>query len=317
MFRKVVMALIIAILSCSVASAEERLDTDITNVNLTSALQGVARKSGMELALNQKLEGNVILVLQNKTAEETLAALSKVASFNWDIENNVIYASPADVGTQVNSYPVKYADMKEIKKSLALFISENKISINELDSTVQVEGTAFQQLKTAKLLSRIDIPQKQIYLKSKFIEISHNKARNLGVNYGMPSYDSSITSGIKLQWTATMNAEDTFSEGKTLAQPNVSTINGREAKITVGDSIPVFSTIVSTDGTRQTTVTDQDVGIYVTATPRINEDGTITTKIKITVKAITQWITSGYNKAPQISTRKAITRSGSNPGKLS
>lgn len=297
--------LIIVMCFSNVAAAEERFDTDVAGVNLTTALQGVAMKAGMEYAGNQKLDGVVTLHLVNKTARETMEAMARVCSFNWSISDNVIYASPADIGTQIRTYPVKYVDLKYAQKALALVVSEKNLSVNDLDSTITMDGTAFQHDKARQTLALVDVPQKQVHLKAKLIEISKSTADKLGFSYSMPVYDSTATT--KLQYSITSEAEKSFAGGKTLAQPSVMTLNGREAKLLVGETVPVFTTIMSSDGSKSTTVSNQEVGITLIATPRINEDGTITTKFKVSIKAIESWTTSGTNKAPTVSNREATT----------
>lgn len=106
--------------------------------------------------------------------------------------------------------------------------------------------------------------------------------------------------------------EETLSNGKVLARPNVTTFDGRQAKIMMGDKVPVFtSSSDSTDTDADTTMTVEykDVGIQLDVLPRINEEDkeTITMVIKPSVSTITEWVESGNNKAPQISERSAET----------
>lgn len=319
MLRIVISSILVIALCTGVVAAEERFDTRVTDANLTVTLQGIAMRAGKELALNGRFENNppITLDLTNRTVHETLAIVSKIANFNYSISDNLIMISPADIGTQNRSYKLKYVDMKEAKKALALFMPEAKIAINELDHTVSVDGTAAQHEKVKSILESLDVPQKQISIKAKIIEISRTEALKLGFNISMPTYDSASSGstagsgsgslGSKIQWAVTSEAEKAFANGKTLAQPHITTINGREAKLLVGQIIPVFSTIVSTDGTRSTTIQEKEVGINVETTPRINEDNTITVPIKTSIKAIAQWVSNGLNKAPQISTREAKT----------
>ena len=77
---------------------------------------------------------------------------------------------------------------------------------------------------------------------------------------------------------AKINALVTDGKAKILSRPNVMTIQGREAVINVGSSVPV-PTIQTTNSTVTNSITYRDAGIILKYTPRINADGTITAKI--------------------------------------
>ena len=77
---------------------------------------------------------------------------------------------------------------------------------------------------------------------------------------------------------AKINALVTNGKAKILSRPNVTTIQGREAVINVGSSVPV-PTVQTTNSTVTTSIEYRDAGIILRYTPRINADGTITAKI--------------------------------------
>lgn len=77
---------------------------------------------------------------------------------------------------------------------------------------------------------------------------------------------------------AKINALVTDGKAKILSRPNVTTIQGKEAVINVGSSVPVPK--ISSTNTATTTEFDyRDAGIILKYTPRINADGTITATI--------------------------------------
>ena len=77
---------------------------------------------------------------------------------------------------------------------------------------------------------------------------------------------------------AKINALVTNGKAKILSRPNVTTIQGREAIINVGQSVPVPKESI-TNSTTSTSYEYRDVGIILKYTPRINFDGTITATI--------------------------------------
>ena len=113
----------------------------------------------------------------------------------------------------------------------------------------------------------------------------HNMANqsfdtNLFNGTGLIQFGRSLTSIVGLNWTlsAKINALVTDGKAKILSRPNVTTIQGREAVINVGSSVPV-PTIQTTNSTVTNSVEYRDAGIILRYTPRINADGSITAQI--------------------------------------
>jgi len=73
---------------------------------------------------------------------------------------------------------------------------------------------------------------------------------------------------------------------KILASPKVTTINGKEARVLIGDHIPIL-TEKTDNGKTTTTVEYIDAGIKLTYTPSITADGTITAKVRTEVSTPT------------------------------
>lgn len=77
---------------------------------------------------------------------------------------------------------------------------------------------------------------------------------------------------------AKINALITNGKAKILSRPNVTTIQGKEAVIEVGSSVPV-PRLETTNSTTSTSLVYRDAGIILRYTPRVNADGTITATI--------------------------------------
>lgn len=91
---------------------------------------------------------------------------------------------------------------------------------------------------------------------------------------------------------------------KMLAQPKVTTINGKEARILIGDRVP--TPVESTDSSGRTTTTIQyvDAGIKLTYTPFIDADDMVAAKVHTEVSTPTL---VDAVKAYRITTREAET----------
>ena len=139
--------------------------------------------------------------------------------------------------------------------------------------------------------------------------------RNSGLNIlGRPS-DFSVPEGeLTLgaisfnDFTATVKALDTKSTVNLVASPRLSTRDGEEAEIIIGDIIPIptYERNESTGSIEITGYEDESVGTLLRVTPMINNDNTITLIIHPEVSEITSY-TGPNNERPIVSTREVTT----------
>lgn len=85
-------------------------------------------------------------------------------------------------------------------------------------------------------------------------------------------------------YTAKLNALLINGKANILARPNITTINGNEAIINIGGSVPVPTTAV-TNSTTTTSIEYRDAGIILRYTPRVNNDGFITAAVHTEVSS--------------------------------
>jgi len=180
-------------------------------------------------------------------------------------------------------------------------------------------------------LAQLDVELKQVSVEAKLLAIDKEASKNLGVEwmwstvpqypehgnntiirqeeygengYGIIKFGRTYTGNpYEFYYGAKINALVTDGKAKILSRPNVTTIQGREAIINVGSSVPVPTT-ATTNATVTTSIEYRDAGIILKYTPRINSDGTITAKIHTEVST-PQYVED--LKAYRFNTRSADT----------
>ena len=110
-------------------------------------------------------------------------------------------------------------------------------------------------------------------------ENTYTRKSNDSTGYGIIRFGRSHEGyPYEFYYGAKINALVTDGKAKILSRPNVTTIQGKEAVINVGSSVPV-PTVQTTNSTVTNSIDYRDAGIILRYTPRINEDGTITATI--------------------------------------
>ena len=214
----------------------------------------------------------------------------------------------------IKTFKLKHLEPDYAAKQMGLLVEDDNVVVNSDLHSITVSGSSADLNRVERELQELDKAQQQVNIKATFIELSKGKTRDLGLSYTSDPWtkDTSQSGYNGFVFGVTGAHEETLSNGKVLARPNVTTFDGRQAKIMMGDKVPVFtSSSDSTDTDADTTMTVEykDVGIQLDVLPRINEEDkeTITMVIKPSVSTITEWVESGNNKAPQISERSAET----------
>ncbi|MDD5584918.1 MAG: secretin N-terminal domain-containing protein [Candidatus Omnitrophica bacterium] len=114
-----------------------------------------------------------------------------------------------------------------------------------------------------------------------------------------------------MDFDVVVNYLQTLGKSKIMASPSLSVVNNQEAKIHIGER-QAYITTTTTTGTTTSTVSEEvtyvDVGIQLSVTPTINDDGYVTMKVKPEISSIIGHVTSSSNNTvPIIDTNTAET----------
>lgn len=278
----------------------------------------------MEAALaTLEKKGNVeIFRLQYASAEDVEERLRaqlddiNVGSIWSDIRNNQVV---------VKALPDRMEDVREIiaaldRRTLEVLIDTKIIKIQISDSMetgIEWEGM-FQQLFDGSGGGFIGSHVLEPVLRSNLTAIdnfttiqpedenpSAGAKKVFGEEIFFGSTDKNHSFEILMKFLATLG------ETRLLSNPKIAVINNQEARIHVGRQ-EAYITSTTTSGQTTTTtaedVTFVDVGIQLSVTPTINDEGYITMKIKPEVSSVVDTlITPSGNQIPIIDTSTAET----------
>ena len=196
----------------------------------------------------------------------------------------------------------------------------SRVQFDGAANAILFYGTSDQERQVRKVLEELDIPQQQVSLEAEVVELSSIAARELGINWvwnptPTPKTDGKGYAGAikygkspdgtpyQFNYQATIKALVTDDKARYLAKPNVLAINGKGAKIFIGDSVPVQTAIIE-DGKTTPKVEYKDAGIILHYVPYIHSDGQITAKV---YTGVSYPIKDEKTGAYTISTRQAET----------
>lgn len=311
-------ALAALMLTCNISTSVLAFSVDFApGTPLVEALRALGYKSNKNLIVNGDLDGTIAMHMEDTDFDTVLRALSRSNDFSYeylDDSKQTVLIAPTDSMSSIETFKLKHIDPETAAKQIALLTEADKVMADKENHTLTVSGSSSLLYQVRQELEKVDIASQQVNIQAMVVELSKGNSRNLGLSYlSNPwSKDTSIGGYNGFKFSVSGQHEETLSNGKVLARPNVTVFDGRKATILMGDKVPVFtSSSDSTDSDSSTTMTVEykDVGVKLEVLPRINEmdKQTITLVIKPSVSTISQWVESGNNKAPQISERSAET----------
>ncbi|MBN2790439.1 MAG: secretin and TonB N-terminal domain-containing protein [Candidatus Delongbacteria bacterium] len=128
-----------------------------------------------------------------------------------------------------------------------------------------------------------------------------------------PSFANETNAGFANPWHRVIGQEYVLSldfknrdnDATILAEPEIATLNNKEAYVHIGDIVPYTVTSVE-QGTTKQSVQKEEVGIKLRVRPIINEENDITVELSTEVSSIFGWV-GPNSEIPWVKVRKANT----------
>lgn len=308
---------------------QKKIDLDFDETALGDIIQTISKIAGVNIVMDPTLKNNKFdLHLASVSVQEALLLIADSFKLGYKRVGNSLYGTLRDDLLKQSEtsrvFKLKNITAGQAKELLGDMAKKVEIS-QDLNSLIaQGQPEDIEQLE--KAIIRLDQPQPQVVLEAKIIEITRDGLRELGIDWsdqvttgfqeaGRPATFGNIEGGgadaIKLyslarnpvQFSAALNMLENQNKAKILSSPSITTLNGKESEIFIGDRIPYTVTNV-TGGVATTDVRWVEPGIRLTITPSIIGEDFVVIKVEPEVSFIFAF--RGPNSEfPHIKTREA------------
>ncbi len=268
----------------------------------TKSLQ-IMREAGVYIVTGSSVEAMQSYVFPIRYGDAEILRDAVIMSLDPDTER--LPNSTTRIRNSDGSYTYRYTfrdDDSSGNDSYAENVKrKDRVYINPETNSLILFGTPAEYERVKNLLATLDVELKQVSVEAKFLIINKEETKNLGIDWILSltnknryalienmtnsnDYEaiqigrSAGNLGNTWDFVARINALVTNGKAKILSRPNVSTIQGREAVIYVGNTVPVEKT-QTVDSVTTSAYDYHDAGIKLKYTPHINTDGTITAKL--------------------------------------
>lgn len=245
-------------------------------------------------------------------------------------------------GRSAMVYSPQHVPAPTLMKALKAVVGDSHMeSVPEMNQLL-INGTPGELRQVRELLPQLDQSPRQVRLEVAVMAVAHSYVKETGIRWawrgllgheerskdgsssssgsssaasGSSSFDNSEYGAIRFGkfdtntpytfWVKPdLSLSETSDKSLIIAKPSIMTVNGEEAKILIGDRIPVLVETREGDESR-TTVRYEEAGIRLTCTPFVSTDDSIDADIHAEVSNPS--LVSEL-KAYRITTREAHTR---------
>lgn len=282
-----------------------------TEAPLPKVLQMIADHHGFNLVLGPDVSGPVTVSIRSARMDEVLDAILSVSGYRWHRNGNLLYvtsmANSANLGREVQGrtlrvFPLNFVAAADVEAvATGLLTTAGKAFVTESDSIdtkrtrelLVVEDMPEAVERVAEYIAIIDQPPRQVLIESHVLQIALTDDEKHGVNLRSLARvggsevtvtakgfaDESAPQGFALKIDGTdmgslLELLRTRTNSRTLASPKLTVINNQEAKIQIGQRLS-YNVATTTQTTTIQSVQFLEVGIVLTVTPMIADDGQI------------------------------------------
>lgn len=229
-----------------------------------------------------------------------------------EVNKALILAQNLDVGEEILTEvkTIDYGELANIQEVISKIYPDLSLQANKLKREIIIHGKSDDVRRAIKLINKLDNPRRQVLIEARVEEVSRNELLDIGVN---PEHLSRINfikdsngsvEGLQFTWPEFLKVLESKGSAQTLANPRLMTLNGEEAKLLIGDRIPIVVEEVE-EGQVTSTVEYIEAGITLEFKPWITSDNYISLEVRPQVSSIGE---STYNSLPTINTREAETK---------
>ena len=321
-----------------------QIDVDATDAPIAQLIKDVSDRTGTNYFLFAEPTGNISLRMQGVSYETFLDQILRGSEFGYKVENQVyLIGSRKQEGLrETRMYQLQYRTVKELQTFIPADLGQN-VEIKEfidLNSLI-LSGSAANIAEVATFLDALDRPTPVVMIELLILDVQFNRETRAGFEAGLatepppaggtilPSVNFTFSSEainrllgtlagngivnlgqVRSNFYATLQAVEDDGYVITRSKPRLSTLNGQEANITIGETRYYLDQRTTLQG-NQNPVTVQDrrftavnADFTVRILPVVSGDEHVTLEIEVSQS---DFIGLLQNDAPPAQVNRSFT----------
>lgn len=228
----------------------EKLSLNFQNIDVRAVLQLIADFTGLNIVTSDTVQGNLTLRLKNVPWDQALDIILKSKGLAMRQIGNVIQIAPTEevaarekleleAQKQVSELAplrsefirinyAKAADLAALLKAKenSLLSARGNVTVDERTNTLLVQDTADKLADVRRLVSTLDIAQRQVLIEARLVVANNDFSKELGVKFGASRDSSGLSQdGRKAAISGSLAATDELINNSTLTAPGRLNVN--------------------------------------------------------------------------------------------
>lgn len=339
-------------------ASREPLNLRFTNASLRDVLTFIGNSTGINVTFDRDFQDRPVTIqLDGVTLEEALRQLQLANQFFYKVlgERSLIVAADTPAKRQqyeeqvIRTFYLSHADATEVAVLINSVIRQGLpvpplIAANKTANTITVRASAPVAAIIERIIEANDKPRAEVVIDVQILEVSRERARNLGVDLsaysitgifspeapptrdqaGTPASDpfnlNTITRGVSTADfylavpSAVVRLLESDSQTRVIAKPQLRGSEGQRVTLNLGEDVPIPSTTFTpfagggANINPLTSFTYRPIGVIVDMTPRVTYDGEIIMDLVVESSARGRDTNIAGQNLPSFGSRKVTTR---------
>jgi general secretion pathway protein D len=300
-------------------ASDKPITLNFKNTSIKEVFELLSKLSGINIMFDEEVRAQPVTVFVKDVSFQYALnlLLSTNKLFMKKISADTIIIVPKNKAKMdqyqdliVKTFYINNAKAKEVVNLLRSMLDVKKVYVNEILNSVTVRDTPEKIKLVEKIINANDLKEAEVILDVEILEIARSNTLQYGWNFtpGGLSASANIqntspttgaTSGITLTQLRNLTGDNVIltlpgvvlnlikhdSDAQTLANPRVRVLNNKQAKLHIGDRIPIQTSTIQSTATAAVTSTFEykDVGIKLNIEPTVHLNNTITLKMGLEI----------------------------------
>lgn len=311
---------------------------EFRDAELKSVFEIMAKTAGINFVFDKDIrqETKISIFVRDNNIEDVLNLILMTNQLAYTaLNDNSLLIYPNTPAKQkeyqelvVRSFHVAYTDVKQMVAMVRGLVKAKDIYVNEQLNLFVMRDTPEAIRMVERLVSLNDLPEPEIMLEVQVLEIQRTVDTTIGPNLPqsatysfVPGADGAVAlsqiaapslQNFTINNTVSIDFKKDLAQGDLLANPRIRVKNRGQAKILIGERVPIVtSNVTGTAATVSQSVNYIDVGLKLDVEPIISMNNEVAIKLLLEVSTIVSFVNSGAGatatRIPQVGTRTAET----------
>jgi general secretion pathway protein D len=316
----------------------EPITVNFEDLEVRDALRALAELSGMNIIVEENVPERYLSVSLsdlpfNRVLDHilTMAGLFKIPLDSRTIL--VVNDTPADrerfERTGLRAFYLRHADAAQVGELLRPLLPDVPIVVDEPLNLLLVRGRPAELELARRTIEAMDIRAAEVVIELELLEVNRSRLRDIGVELSRYDISASLQGPLRRQGdragltladldhlgrgdlliqipSAALRLLKEDSHTRTLAAPTLRILNRKNARLHIGEKVPIKTTTSIFRDAREelTTYEYRDIGIVLDISPRILGSSEVDLELKLEVSSV---VREGSEGQPTIGTRELST----------